>query len=92
MVTADVASLYTIIPHELGLSAVSYYLDKDSSMSLIQKEFIMDLLKYAATHNYFWFGGGFFLQNRGVAMGAKHAPSVTNLFMARWEDDVIYAR
>lgn len=65
LLTADVVSLYNNIPHELGMS----YLDKDSPLNLIQKEFIMDLLKYAATHNYFWFGGGFFLQSRGVAMG-----------------------
>lgn len=53
---------------------------------------MLDLLKFAATHNYFWFGGNYFLQNRGVAMGAKYVPSVGNLFMAPWEEDCIYAQ
>lgn len=52
----------------------------------------MLLLEYAATHNFFWFDGHFFCQDRGVAMGAKYAPSLANLFMAKWEEDVIYAQ
>lgn len=27
----------------------------------------------------------------GVAMGAKFAPIMANLFMAKWKDDIIYA-
>lgn len=91
LVTADVASLYTVIPHSLGLFAVEYYLRRDSALFDEQICFIMQLLHFVATRNYFWFGGQFYRQDRGVAMGAKYAPSLANLFMALWEEDVIYA-
>lgn len=89
LATADVASLYTIISHQQGFEAVNYYLDLDPTLPELQKQFIMALLNFATSHNYFWFGGDFFLQICGVAMGAKFAPSLANLFMARWEKEVI---
>ena len=91
LVTADVTSLYTIIPHDWGISSVKYFLERDSALLEIQQRFIMDLLQFATTHNFFWFGGKYFLQKRGVAMGAKFAPSLANLFMGKWEEDVVYA-
>lgn len=53
----DLKSFYTILPHNLGLEAVSHFLIRDSSLLPIQKEFILNLLKFVATNNYFWFGG-----------------------------------
>lgn len=74
MVTADVTFLHTVIPHNLGLFAVEYFLRCDSGLLDEQICFIMELLEYAAPHNYFWFNGQFFRKDRGVAMGAKYAP------------------
>lgn len=51
----------------------------------------MELWLFVTTHNYFWFHGHFYLQNRRVAMGAKFAPSLANHFMAKWEKGVVYA-
>lgn len=73
-------------------SAVSYFLDRDSGLTNTQREFIMDLLKYAATHNYFWFGRKFYLHSKDVAMGANYAPNMANLFMAQWEEGAIGAQ
>ena len=89
LATADVASLYTVISHQHGLQAVDFYLQQESDIPPLQKEFILELLRFATTHNYFWFGGTFFLQICGVAMGAKFAPSLANLFMAHWEREAI---
>lgn len=88
MVKADVTSLYTVIPHDLGLFAVEYYLGRDSGLFDEQIHFIMELLEYEASHNYFWFEKQFYRQDRGVAKGAKYAPSLANLF--RWEENVHY--
>lgn len=92
MVTADVTSLYTVIPHSLGLFDVEYFLRRDSSLLDEQISFILELLQFAASRSYFWFGGQFYKQDRGVAMGAKYAPSLANLFMALWEEDIVYAQ
>lgn len=48
-----------------------------------QRDFILLLLDFAMGQNYFWFGGSYYLQIRGVAMGARFAPSMTNFFMAK---------
>lgn len=50
----------------------------------------MELLEFATKWSYFWFNQQYFLQLRGVAMGAKFASSLANLFMAKWEEDVVY--
>lgn len=42
------------------------------------------------THNYFCYNGHFFSQKVGVAMGAKYAPSLANLFLAEWEDRQVF--
>lgn len=89
MATADVASLYTITSHQQGLEVVKFYLKQDHSLPQMQKDFIIELLIFATGHNYFCFGGYLFLQTCGVAMGATFAPSLANLFMARWEKEVI---
>ena len=85
LVTADVTSLYTIIPHDLGLEAVTHFLERDSGLPSIQISYIMELIQFAASHNFFWHDGQFYRQDKGVAMGAKYAPSLANLFMAKWE-------
>lgn len=42
------------------------------------------VLEYCLSHNYFWYGGDFYTQKRGVVMGAKFVPSLANLFMSEW--------
>lgn len=84
----DVASLYTIISHQQGLEAVTFFHEQDHSLPQIQKH-IIELLVFATGKNYFWFGDNFYLQTRGVAMDAKFVPSLANLFMAYWEKEVI---
>lgn len=34
----------------------------------------------------------YYKQVCGIAMGAKYAPSVANLYMAEWEEDALYSR
>lgn len=46
---------------------------------------------FAMVHNYMWYNDSYYLQTRGVAMGAKFVPSLANLFMVRWEEGVIYS-
>lgn len=75
LVTADVAALYTCIPHELGLAAVEYFLSQSDRVPIVQQRYIMELLQFATKHNYFWFNNQYFLQQKGVAMGAKFTPA-----------------
>lgn len=49
-------------------------------------------LDFCLSHNYFWYDGKFYTQKRGVALGAKFALSLANLFMTEWEDKCIFGK
>lgn len=48
-------------------------------------------LDLAMSQNFLWHDKHYFRQKKGVAMGAKYAPSVANLFMSHWEKDAIFS-
>ena len=89
LITADVSSLYTIISHEDALTSVKWAFES-SELSKRHQNFLIDCLIFCLSKNYFWYDKQFYLQTRGVAMGARFAPSVANLFMAHWEEQAIY--
>ncbi|PIO25998.1 hypothetical protein AB205_0190500, partial [Aquarana catesbeiana] len=90
LVTADVASLYTIIQHKDAALALNWALSKRDDIPHVQKVFVGHALDFCMTHNYFWYDGHFFSQKVGGAMGAKYAPSLANLFLAEWEDRWVF--
>lgn len=47
MVTADVTSLYTCIPHQRGMEAAHEFLKKDPTLAMPQVDSIMELLDFA---------------------------------------------
>ena len=76
LVTFDVESLYTNIPHTLGLDAIKYWLEKhpEDIPSRINKNLILEGIKLILENNYFCFNNEFYLQVKGTAMGTKVAP------------------
>ena len=87
LVTLDVTSLYTNIPHKEGIEAIEnviystrphQYMPKNSS--------IIDILKLILTCNNFQFNGTNYLQVSRTAMGTRVAPTYANLFMSDFED------
>lgn len=89
LVMADVGSLYTIIGHQDAVESVKWALD-GSNLPAPHKSFLLDALKFCLARNYFWYNHKFFLRIRGVALGARFAPSVANHFMALWEEETIF--
>ena len=84
LTTFDVCSLYTSIPHDLGIEAIEYFLDKypNTIDKLFKKEFILEGLKFILKNNTFLFNGDNFLQLVGTAMGTIVAPTYATLVMA----------
>ena len=86
LVSIDVSSLYTNIPHNDGIKARVNALRKDQNPLPQQppieilKETINNILK-----NVFEFNRDYFLQLQGTTMGTKMAPSYANLFMGSLE-------
>ena len=87
LVTFDVESLYTNIPHEDGLAAMSFYLGTKDDMP---SDFLLALTKFILKSNYFMFDNKFFIQKQGTAMGSTFAPNYANLFMGYWESRFIH--
>ena len=62
LISFDAASLYTNIPHELGLKTIEYWLDKYPKLirSRFNKSFVLEALKLVLKTSYFVFNEEFF--------------------------------
>ncbi|XP_053556368.1 uncharacterized protein LOC128647639 [Bombina bombina] len=90
LVTLDVNSLYTIIPHDKGMDAVRTHLTEGRLYEGPPVEYLLTLLEYCLSHNYFRFDTKFYLQIAGTAMGSNMAPSYANIFMFQFENDYLW--
>ena len=90
--SVDIVSLYTNIPHKLGLEAVEYYIDKHRNKipKRFTKEFILESIKFVLTNNNFFFDGICRHQEEGTAMGSKMAPPYANLSIGYLEETKLY--
>ena len=88
LATLDVTSLYTNIPNDEGILAVSRYLyrHRDASLNPTNHS-LYKLIDLVLKINNFEFDNKEFLQvGGGTAMGTKIPPSFANLFMGYFED------
>ena len=90
LVTLDVSSLYTNIPHNEGITACRHFLDtRDRNSSTVGTETLCDLIRMILKMNSFTFNDKHYLQIHGTAMGTRMAPSYPNLFLAKFETDAL---
>lgn len=87
LVTFDVVSLYTNIPHELGLTAVKFWLEKERHLieSRFTDDFILSAIKIILENNTFYFDSNYYIQKKGTAMGTKMAPTYATLVLGYLE-------
>ena len=88
LVTFDVKSLYTSIPHNYGLEAINFWIDKypNSLHSRFSKEFILESTKFIFENNNCTFDDEFYKQISGTAMGTIFAPTYATLTMGFFEE------
>ena len=91
LVTLDVSSLYTNIPHKEKIEACRKALNSSGhlSHSHLKTESICDLIRMILTMNNFEFDNNHFIQLHGTAMGTRMAPAYTNLFMGDLEEKLL---
>lgn len=87
----DVEALYSSIPHNCGLRAVKDFLGTRSLFLEAHNRFVLELMEYVLTRNYFLFNGKFFHQLRGTAMGSPCAPTYANLLLGWWENNIVFS-
>ena len=92
IVTFDVISLYTSIPHEFGLEARDYFLTKyqENLYSRFRKEFVLESANFILKNNILTFDSEFYLQIKGTAMGTIFAPTYARLTM-RYHEIKVYS-
>ncbi|XP_053388669.1 uncharacterized protein LOC128551780 [Mercenaria mercenaria] len=89
LVTLDVTSLYTNIPHADGIDACRHYLDKENNNSKLSTDEICSLIKLTLENNHFQFSGENYVQTLGTAMVSSMAPAYASLFMGKLETDFL---
>ena len=91
LVTMDVSSLYTNIPHREGINAAAQALEGRATPS-ISTRVIIKFLSLVLFLNNFLFNDRHFLQKKGCAMGAKCSGSYADIFMGKFERERIYPK
>ena len=86
-VTMDVRSLYTNIPTNAGIAAVSRAFLKYPDPRRPDLT-ILTILRILLTSNVFRFNGNSFLQTHGTAMGCAFGASYANIFLSEWDDRI----
>lgn len=81
LASLNAEALYSNIDHNLGIQAVSQFLYTESITYIEHNDFVVLLLRYLLTHNYFMFVGTFYLQFKGTAMVTVYAPNFESLFL-----------
>ena len=76
----DIEYLHTVIPNDEGLLALKHFFDH-RTVEEPSSETLLRLTELVLTLNCFSFGGNYYKQTNGVAMGTKMGPSYANLFV-----------
>ena len=92
LLSCDIVSLYTSIPHELGLEALNYWLHKCKYLipPRFSIEFILDAARFILCNNNFYFDEQMYLQLIGTAMGTDFAPNYACLTIGFLEETKLY--
>eukprot|EP00111_Clytia_hemisphaerica_P014126 TCONS_00041609-protein len=92
LVTFDIKSLYTNIPHEEGIEACLHYINKnhlDIPKFTPNNRILHTLFLFILENNYFEFKDRKYKQKFGTSMGTRVAPSYATLFLGKMEEDKI---
>lgn len=85
LVTLDVSSLYTNIPHEEGIDACKHFMENNNYNGNLSIDNICKLIRVVLENNFFQFDNVYYLQKLGTAMGSPMAPAFASLFMGKLE-------
>ena len=88
LVTADVSSLYTTIPHREGILAAKEILNNRQENSPATW-ILLRFMHFILTKNCFKFGNKYFMQTMGTSMGTIMAPEYAIIFMDKLEREFL---
>ena len=88
LVTIDVKSMYTNIPHTEGIAVITKMME-DTGLDTLHRMFICNLAHQVLTKNYFIFNKQLNIQKQGAAMGTMMAPNYAIIFMHYLESNLL---
>ncbi|CAN7951161.1 unnamed protein product [Ixodes pacificus] len=91
LVTLDVSSLYTNIPHDDGVGTLLSAYASNRRMDTPEVDVVATLSRLVLELNSFEFNNSHYIQISGTAMGTKMAPNYANIFMGALESQFIEA-
>ena len=92
LVTLDVSSLYTNIPHKDGLDACRGFLSNTSACNELPVNSVLKLIQLVLENNHFRFNKENYIQKMGTAMGSPMVPAFAFLFMGKLEQEFLKSR
>ena len=92
--SCDVVSLYTSIPLDFRLEALSYWIEKKRNLipEFFTKAFILEAVSFVLSNNSFQYDSYMFLQLVGTAMGRKFAPPYACVIVGYIEQTIFFPR
>ena len=87
--SCDFESLYTNIDLKHALITISQFISNNFKSNDITTSGFYEILKLIFENNIFSFNGKFYKQIKGIAMGAKCAPSIANLYVSILETNFL---
>jgi hypothetical protein len=87
--SCDFESLYTNICLTHALQVISEFISRNFKSNDITSTGFHEILKLIFENNVFSFNNKFYRQKKGIAMGAKCAPAIANLYLAIMEDNFL---
>ena len=93
VVTSYVSALFTSIPPDVAIQVVRNRLESDQTVqerSKLSVDDLVELIEPCLKTTYFSFGGKFYTQVHGCAMGSPVSPIVANLSMEAFEQQVLH--
>ena len=88
LISMDVNSLYTNIPHANGMAACRSFVNKHNIQSYIATDIPISM-DFFPKHNTFTFSDKYYLQTNDTAMGTKIAPAYAIIFMVSAENSFL---
>lgn len=89
LVTLDVSSLYTNIPHDDGILSLIDMYELHKQPDTPDGHVVATLARLVLELNTFEFNNKYFRQVSGTAMGTKMAPNYANIFMGKLESQFL---
>ena len=90
LVTLDVTSLYTNIPHKEGIEEVCNFYEEslsywnDINLQPIPQDTLKKLLTFCLNNTIFTFNNNYYTQNYGCTMGAQSSVKYANIYMHKF--------